>query len=498
MTRLMFFIGDRDCLVVKWHRGLPDLPRVFANSDEGRAQCEQYLEGMNPVTASILADLVEEDYRSERIPHLGWLDKKRFIGKKLEQYYRHTPFRNARIQGREGKEDRVLFSALTSPHLLLPWVELMAKRRIALSGICSIAMLGDRLIGSIPASHLMLLSFQEGTGLRQSFFLNGEINFSRLTLIHPNDDFAAVVQVESDRAYHYLHALSLLPEKKPLLVCILCGLEDKSRLQHVLEDTPDVHHVFIDLNEAAGRTGFGGTLQGSSAIPLFLHLLGADANQYGSEEHRHAHVLGQWLKAANAFSAALVVAGLVLSGFDLSRSMGMQRRAAALEAEADAIMLRNRHLLQPESGPDSPRKMKAAVLLSEDLASEFPQPGRLLGLLSRALDRFPNIRMNRISWQISRKPESAGGASAEAGLLEPGTRHVVISMEGEFFPFDGSYRQANEMVDRFGIELGKSGMSVTKTKLPLDLSPDASFVGKSGLFEDKATFSLRAVWKAAS
>ncbi len=498
----LIFIGDRHCLAAKMERGSLDSQRIFPNSEEGRREFERYLDDMKDATFGMLADFVEEDYRIERVPHLGWRDRKPFHEKKLNQYYRHTPFRNVLVQGREGKSDRILFSALTNPNLILPWIESMAKRQIALSGIASVAMLSEKLVGKIHASHFLLLSFQNGTGLRQSFFLNGSLNFSRLTLVRPEDDPAAILQIESERLYKYLHALNLLPGNGALQVSILCGIEQRKLFGAVLEDTSSIHYVFLDLKDAAKRIGFRGKFAGSDALPLFLHLLGRGVNQYGSEEHTHTHDLRQWQYAAYALSASLVIGGLSLAGIDVSRAVSLHGHAVMLNARADAAMNRYRELVPPDSGPDSPQKMKAAVLVAEKVESAFPPPRKLFAEMSRTLDAFPGIRINRFSWQVAKHPESVKAVSGEIGfdrdLLEKGPNYLVIFMEGEIFPFAGNYRQANETVDRFCGVLEKEGMRVAKIGLPLDLNPDAGLVKRSGQSGERAAFSIRAVWKVGS
>ena len=490
MKRLILFIGDKQCLAATWKRGLPESSKAFPNSDEGRSLFDHHIQGMGRCTVGILADLVEEDYRVERIPHLLWRDRARFLSKRLEQYYRFTPFRNAAIQGREGKEDRVLFSALIGPNLVLPWIELLERKRIPLSGICSVSMLSDRLVSQIPVSHVMLISFQNGTGLRQSFFLEGCLNFSRLTQIHPEQDALAVLRVESDRAYHYLHALNLLPEGRALLVCILCCREDRKKLETMLENTRAVHHVFIDPEDVAKRIGFKGKTKGSDSAPIFMHLM-ASSNQYGAEAHTHIHDLGQWINAAYAFSASLFMAALILAGIDASRSIGMHRQAMIISAEKEEAMSRLGNLVPRGAGPVSPERMKDAVMLSKSLAAAYPDPSKMLAMVSRSLSPFEEIRIDRMSWKVGKTSSSA----EEADLFKPGSISVFI--DGEIYPFDGNFRRANETVDRFCSELKKNGIHVEKENLPLNPSPDISLTGSSGQAGEKAPFSLSASWSAS-
>ncbi|MBY0578769.1 MAG: hypothetical protein K2P57_06960 [Burkholderiales bacterium] len=502
MTKALLFIGDRHCRAAVWKRGFLHSEAEFPNSEEGRRQYEHYLDGMKPPPVSILVDLVEEDYRIENIPALGWRDRKHLHARKLDQYYRYTPFRNASFQGRAGKNDRVLFSALTSPNLVLPWIESLSGRRVAVSGIASVAMLSGRFVEKIPSSHLLLLSFQSGTGLRQSFFLDGHLNFSRLTLIHPGEDTATVVQLESERIYKYLHTLNLFPESGALMVCILCGFEDRKSFDNILADTASVHHVFFDMKEAATRIGFRGNAEGSDSLPLFLHLLGLErvANQYGSEAHTHIYDLRQWQHSGFVLSALLILVGAVFAGVDFSRAISLHAQSRIQAARAESIMIEYRKFIPSDPRADSPQKMKAAVMLYERVSSLFPRPKRFLSEVSQALDAYPDVNINRLAWQAAKNPESVNAVTGEIRLgqdaFESAPLYEAISIEGEIFPFDGDYRRANETVDRFCAELEKKGMRVTKIKLPLDLDPDSSFTGKA--VEDRAAFSLKAFWKGGA
>lgn len=499
-TNVLLFVGDRNCRVAFWKNGFLHSQMAFPNNEEGRRQYAHYLDAMKKPTVSILADLVEEDYRLESVPSLRGRDRSLFYARKLEQYYRYTPLRNALFQEKEGKNDHVLFSALTSPNLLLPWIAFMDKRRVAVSSVCSVAMLSRRFIGKIPSSHILLFSFQD-MGLRQSFFLNGKLNFSRLTLLHPGDDLAAVVQIESDRIFKYLHTLNLIPEHGALLVCILCGIEERKSLGQVLEDTDSVHHVYFDLKEAAARIGFRGALEGSDALPLFLHLLAREpgANQYGSEEHTHRYDLRQWQRFASALSAALILTGSIWAGIDIVKAFSLHSQSRLLAARTDAVMIQYSKLVPSDSGSASPQKMKAAVKLFDKISSAIPKPGLIMSEVSQALDAYPDVRIDKLSWLAAKNPELVKSANGEVkggrDVFEPGPLYLTVFIEGDIFPFDGNYRHANETVDSFCAELGKIGMTVTKITLPLDLNPEMPFTGKSGQVEGRAAFSLKAFWK---
>ncbi len=495
---VQIFISDRQCIVAQRTRKSLHVLLEVANSEEGLRKFERFIMDAGVTCSSILTDFVEEDYRVEYIPHLGWLDRRRFLEKKLNQLYKQTPFRNRLIDGHEGGGERVLFSALTNPNLLLPWVDSLLMRKIPISGISSVAMLSGKLLPKNISSHLLLLSFQQGSGLRQSFFLNGKLHFSRLTLVHPDDDRIGIVRSESEKVYKYLHALSLLPEKGMLSVLILCGMEEGELLDEAMMESVAIHPIILDLSEIAKEIGLDGRI--SDALPLFQHLFGKSVNHYGSEQHTHGYELMQWRHAATALSIALILGGVSLSAIDAGRALEFKSQAALLASRTLEAESRYRSIRQP--GRDSPQKINEVVSLDEMIESKFPSPGKMLVKVGHALVPFTDIRINRLSWQVAGNAGSAKAVSGEfepgSGFFEPGPSQVAFAIDGEIYPFDGSYRHANETVERFCKDLEKAGMHISKVKLPLDLNPSANLVGRFRQGEESASFVLEGFMKVGS
>ncbi len=496
MTRTLLFIGDRNCQACVWKSGQISGRINFPNSEEGRKAFARYLSGVPSPEVSLLADLVEEDYRIETLPPLKGRDRRLLEERKLEQFYRYTPLRNASRQ-----KGQVLFSALTSPGLVVPWIDLMSGMGVAVSCVTSVAMLSERLALNLKTSHLLLLSIQEGTGLRQSFFLEGNLHFSRLALIHPGEDVAEVIRVESGRIYKYLHTLSLIPEKGALQVFVLCGEGIRKELEQGLENTDSIHHVFFDVADAARMLGYHGKTEGNDALPLFFQILGSSPeNRYGSYEHRRIHALKRLQRNAIGLSAAFVFAGLIWGAVDVSIGMKLHLEAGLISARTDSMLLKYRKMM-PAQG-SSPQRMKAAVTLVEGLSARFFPPEAVLSQISGALGSLDEIRIDRIAWMMTVNPgeirQPPSEIRAEQGIYAEKSLSRVIFVEGEIAPFDGDFRLANEKVDHFVSLLGKQGMEVGKIRMPLDLDPAESFTGKAGEADRKPDFLLRMVAKGKS
>ena len=87
--------------------------------------------------------------RAQPPSDLGWGIKRKF-----EQFYRNTPFRQATLLHRqeEGRrDDEMLFSALTNPQRISPWLDALLANHIPLVGIYSIPNISTPLLRNIPS-----------------------------------------------------------------------------------------------------------------------------------------------------------------------------------------------------------------------------------------------------------------------------------------------------------------------------------------------------------
>ena len=292
MSKYIFYLTAERFSAYSWHNNRLADEHVFTNDAFGRQRFSEYLARVGNAPAYLLADLVEEDYRFDVVPHLIGPERSALFNRKLEQYYRNSPFRHALVQGRreEGRrDDRVLFSALTNPALITPWLDLMLQHSVAVAGVYSAPLISKQLIKDAASSpHLLLISWQAHAGLRQTYFQNANISFSRLTPLTQGDDLVEKVISESVRTLQYLNSLSLLPTNRPLDVCIICGGRDRQELQTRLSTTPSLRYV-RGYPAARGRPRFQGGANDSDATPLLLHVLGSSPlpNQYGTADHTH-------------------------------------------------------------------------------------------------------------------------------------------------------------------------------------------------------------------
>jgi hypothetical protein len=261
-------------------------------------------------------------------------------------------------------------------------------------------------------------------------------------------------------------------------------------------------HRFLDLADAAAQIGLKTPASVSLCDPLFLSLLGhaIPARHYAQAQQTRCFSLWQVRLVLYILSAGIVAGALLSAGanslealhhYQQSRQMDVETRAAQSQYQAVVRSL-------PHTAA-SPQNMKAAVNIEQMVSRNAPTPTHLLGIVSRALDALPQIRVDQLHWQVSAEAESAESQQSEsapapqlgvegkeatpAAMLigVPKKPDQTLLIEGEVTPFGHDYRTALESVRRFVAELGKNRqLQVEITHPPLDVRPTAKLTGKAG------------------
>ncbi len=464
--------------------------REFPDTPDGRNKFSGFLPGVR-FPAFLLADLVEEDFRHETVPHLRGSNRTALLQRKFEQFYRDTPFRLATLLQRQSsgrRDDDMLFSALTHPALITPWLEIMQSRQTPLAGIYSVAHISAALLEKQPSNHLLLISWEKQAGLRQSYFSGRHLQFSRLTPIRSEQTFPAAVANELPRTWQYLKSLSLLPSGQTLGVRILCQAKDRAALEaEELPSEADISYEFADLNGIAGQLKFDCRFTDSDATQLFLHLLAAGQPQanYANVAQRHYHSLWQLRRELHWSSAALLLSSLAWAAADASQSSTNAAEAVSLNALTQRIQDETRQIAP--AFPDSSiaaSDIKTGVSVMRRLDQAALAPDKLLHPLSMVLERYPQIELDELSWQTNANEPASTNALSDAPAQ-------VIILKCRLTGFSGGHRAALNYLEHFQHDLTARGYRVTSLDKPLDLSPDGSIADQRETRAGPFGFSLK-------
>lgn len=507
-----------------WESGRLSGPASFVPSRAGLDAFMDYLGDTGPDSpALLLADLVEEDFQRLLVPHVGGKPGRNLLERRLLQQYRETPYRQATIQGRsdEGRrDDVVLCSALTNPALLQPWTEAMEWLKVPLAGVYSVPLLSSELAGRLGLDreheHLLLVT-KETAGMRQSYFHNGQLKFSRLTLAVDREGLPVNAGVETARTQQFLVSVRLLERGEVLNTVMMAQDEELERWAGQCESGAEAVYHFIPLGVAAGLAGIDHLAASAPlADPLFLELLARTS----PASHYRLGAVGRyyrlWQTRVTLFSstAAVALCGLLWVMGNLWAYADAKREGDRLSLEAagyDASYRISMSDMPPALEPTA--NMRAAVTVERLLAQQAPRPSEMLAMLSGALDRVPQVQIARLDWHVDAGGSAvAGGAGAGGPRAAPASNAMpgrtpdpaastesgpapipsrllgiplrppqTLRVEAEVPLMQNNARGIVDSMNRFAQELARNPRLTVEIERPaLDVSPTAKLVGRTG------------------
>ena len=501
-------------------RKLPE-PFSFESDDAGRAQFARHIEQYPNDVTCVIADVVEEEFREETVPHVPIWERRALMRARAGRAFRDARYVHSTRLAREPggrRDDRVLFSAITRTEVLDPWLDTMVRHGVPLAGIYSPAMLTGAMLKAIGAEseNVLVVSFQSGSGLRQTWFRRGRLRLSRLAVLPDPDDgrYGSHVLDEVDRTCRYLDSLRTAPDEPRLDVRVLSHGEPLDALRRELGselgsepgDDPDARCIPVDLAVVARRLGMRGWGGEAMSDRLFVHLLARHRppSHYATARETRALAMLRTRSLLRTASAGLVAGGCVLGGVAALEGVAVHGHARSLAQQTAVYEDRYREAQAAlPSAPAEPSELERVVAAVDTLRERRADPVELLALIGDALAGFPKVRIEGISWRLSDHAEAPAGAEIDARgeprrAGEETRRHPaflfqIAHVSARIEPFDGDYRAAIDTVRRLAEALAApSGVEhVRVLSLPLDLSPEQTLTGDAETTADNAAFEIR-------
>ncbi len=489
MVKLLLFLSADHLHAQIMAQGRIAAQHEFPASPAGQENFAALLqEAKHP--AYLLVDLIEEDFRQETIPHLIGRSRGALLERKFEQFYRGTPFRQATLLQRQksGRRDNdMLFSALTNPALIKPWLDIMLAQQTPLAGIYSVPQISAPLVKNHPSKHLLLISWEKSAGLRQTYFSDHRLQISRLTPVHTDLTFQSAVVSELTRTYQYLKSLSLLPPGQILDVRLLGHGRDLLELQQELPRSADMHYDFANLADIAAQHSIDYRFTDSDATQVFLHQLATQPplTHYANATHTHYFTLWQLRHALDLASGTLLAGVLLWGAANLWQSSNDAAQATSLRAMVQRTLDDAQKITRAFPNTYAPAAdMKAGVSVMRRLDQYDPAPGSILRPLSATLDRHPQIELDDLSWRMDAAEPVAPNTLADVPAQ-------AITIKGHLLDFASDYRAALNYLEKFQHDLAAQGYQVAILAKPLDVSPGGSIADQREAQANTLNFSLK-------
>ena len=516
--RRALFISAHKAAVYHWNKGKISSSYLFDVNEEGRDYFKRYLNETPNSPFYIMVDVFEEEYRRETVPHVMGGDRQALLSRKTDRLFRDTQYIYNETQGREEhgrRDDNVLLTAITNPGLVKPWVEMMNESKTPVAGIYSLPLLVSSLLKSRSESsnHVLLVSLQSISGLRQTFIQNGQLRISRLVQMprFGTTPYAPYIAEEVEKIQRYLNSLRLVPPDETLEICFLLAGDLKEEITEHNEDSEHINYHVLDINDLATEIGLETDVASPFSDQLFVsHLLKkTPKNQYGADSERRYFSMRRMKYSMLAMSMLLILAGILWSGYNLFTGLSYKQQSVSADLRKQFYSTRYNMARErlPET-PVEPAELKQAVELSNRIDSYKTTPLESIKVISRGLNRFPQVKLKNVSWVSTIDPnvELGGKMLAEGSKGKIGFSKVsytdtgylyyhVALIDGGLEPFDGDYRKAIAIIDEFAAQLREqpSVHDVSVISLPLDVSSETSLTGDVQATAKVANFSIRIV-----
>ena len=488
--------------------------REFAVSGAGATAFEHYLANLTDAPTHLFTDLAEEDFRLDTIPHVGARDREAILARKLNQIFRNTPYRHALLQGREHegrRDDRVFYTAITNAELLRPWLDMLERLRVPLAGIYSAAVFSGMLLVELDLvfAHTLLVTFTPGDAMRQSYFRDREIKFSRITPIdlEEGQNLGTMMAEETTRTWQYLDSLRNFAPEDRLEVCILVHPNDRRVVEPELRDFAQLQYKVLDIEQVALKLGLKPAPLDSTAEEVMVHLflLRGTPNHFASAEQRRFATLRRARISLGQVAIAIVAASLGWGAWTLAPALKASEADQRVAQQVSALDREQNEITRslPSFGVGG-STMRDAVAFYNGAIRGFPTLPAFLVPVSGALREHSAMRLTQIAWQATddakatprltrmqareappvrtvTKAEGAGAAALDDPPNPPfaGGRYQVALLEGLLRVPVNDFRGAVAEVEKLAADISRiPGFRADVVEGPLDTSPTQQLQGR--------------------
>lgn len=493
--KILLIVSSAQVVAAHWQSGKLARCEILTQDSDGVAALSRMLRGTRSALAYIAADTVEEDYRFETLPHATGTDRASLLDRKIRHYYRNTRFVSTLFLGRTGdrrSDDRYLFSALTNPVLVEPWLAAIAAHGTPVAGVYLAPMLTAGVLARLNISlPRVLVVAQHRSGLRLTFYKNGAFASSRLTRDIPQEpvDAERMLVTELSNTRLYLSTLRLDEIDDPLDVVLL---DREDRFAGIANNINGGDHGFrcrcVGREVLLRQLPVNPSQLNLALETAYLGVLAEDqlAANLAPPAVTAGYQLRQRKQSLYVACVAVWLIGVVVAAYNLWQTYDLNQQAAQAARNTALAQSRYREITRtfPAAPTTSDNLIRAVDVYQRVIRSQrSPQP--FMQIVSRALDAQPEIFLQEISWSHgTESAENAGTASGQGGAAPVANLDAMRQsgiILGEIRPFQGDFRAAIASINRMAERLAREPLvgDVKIVKLPLNVNPDLALSGNT-------------------
>lgn len=468
--RLILLATPRQIGVLDWRPGQMHWLGEFANDASGLAAFRQLVVRHARLPVLLVVDTVDEDYRSEMLPHVQGRPRAELLARKLRQVFRNARFIGAWRQARETagrRDDRYLLAALPDAEWLTPWLSVLHREQVPLAGITPLAVAYQHLLVRLRAQEAhVLLACRFNTSLRLSYYHHGQLRFSRLIGGDTPTQFPGNAADEIAKTQLYLTGQRILPREARLQVLLLDPSGQLDSAQAPLNADPAFRAQVVDM----------GTLARALRIPdAFLAAtpeiapLAAIAGErvllnLAPPELLQRHTEFRWRQGLHWAAGLAAMAGLALTATYWLHAQDLLDEAQTIGAEAQRGDARHAAIVRDFPAlATRPDQLGLTLALARQIEQMPFDLNALYAPLGQALSPHPDVVLKVLT--LTQLADGTAGIALDAQLSD----------------FDGNYRAALQRIDGFVATLAAAPGVITaeRTGSPINTASTVTLSGRT-------------------
>jgi len=425
VKRIFYYSGYR-LSVFHWKNDTCIATFTFNPSDKGIEKFKIYLNSTTNTPVRFLVDLIEEDFKKENIPHVGSNDRKSIIRRIIDRQYRKSKdYVHYKIIDREQtgrKDDIILYSVLSNPEILEPWLNPIKDCNIAISGIWSLPLLSEDLFSKLKnkENNVLLVSQQVPSNLRQTFIKNGKFESSRSAVVNLEDaTIGEYISIEIEQTIRFLSNQRQIGFDEKIQINIICREEDLVEIKSRCIETPmrtfHYYHIntiqeLLSYKTLSSETPESAITDYSNSIYSYVcakKLL--PIGHYGPQSLFKSYYNQILSNTLNTLSILTLLGSIIYSLSSYTDATALKNEIVVINNQIDSVNNSYDNIIKKYKGKLSNAKMmQASVLLAEKIQKQADaSPQAFMTNISKTLTKYQifNTKITKITWQQYQKDE---------------------------------------------------------------------------------------------
>ena len=507
--------SDEVVSLVRIQGGSMERLGVFSNDEAGVNRFADMVKSRKLKAAGknfrILANVIGEDYRAEKVAHLIGKYRTDFHKRRMQKLFRNSPYCMSEVQGREERgrrEDHVLFYGILTEDKITPWVSAILRADGVVVGVYNAAMVSPQIVKELNvnmAGNCLLVTLHEQGLMRQTLFRDKKMRFSRVSKVAADDamETAESLKRETERAIQYMSGQKV-PVGEGIDIHFICPAAMVSQLRETVPSGERIRVHFHDASSVGRSMGLSGALEelgkDSSLImqSLFSYFRMRQMSPFNLVRYFWARsivtVASVMMVVYGAYNLA-VAGGTVATGyFDYAvRNEELNVRAQSLQGDYSA------EVATIGDPPSSPENMRAVSNIFNALTEVEVSPSPLMFYFSEAFSKNSGIKVMGMRWWVSSRagegPEDLSIFNGEdiyqtleiSGMFDARPDETYLDVAGRAEKLMGSFSERSDIFVE-GVHLPRSELPASRFQGTLDdqYSVDAP---------ESREFVIRVVWR---